>query len=89
MEKQKIIEFLNRLEGEEGCNFREKEKGNPKSITWDCDGKTHKFSRKILTKMNISKIEQDIFLEECEMLGGYCDCEILLNAEEGLLGEEV
>jgi hypothetical protein len=80
---EKIAEFLYKLDGKDGCNFRLDRKGEPR---WACDSKdmTRPISRKILEKM---KIHPDIiqeFLEECEELGGYCDCEILFNAEEPL-----
>ena len=42
------------------------------------------FARKILKKMEIPEEEISAFLEECEDLGGFCDCEILFNAEEKL-----
>lgn len=81
MNKKQIVEFLNRLRGKEGCNFR----GKGKNLKWACDAKTQTLSRKILTTMKISKAEQDKFLKRCEKYGGYCDCEILFNAEEKLV----
>lgn len=81
MTKKQIKEFIKRLGGKEGCNFR----GKGKNMKWNCDAKTHNLSRKILTKMKISQKEQDEFLKKCEKYGGYCDCEILFNAEEHLL----
>lgn len=85
MTKKQIKEFLKRLEGKEGCNFKEEIKGDPNSVTWKCDGRTHTISRKILTKMRITKNEQNSFLNECESSGGHCDCEILFNSAEHLL----
>ncbi|MFX0156231.1 MAG: DUF2695 domain-containing protein [Candidatus Hodarchaeota archaeon] len=38
----------------------------------------------ILNEMNISKKEKEEFLLYCRNNGGFCDCEILLNAEEYL-----
>jgi hypothetical protein len=38
----------------------------------------------ILNEMGVSKKEQEIFLEDCRRAGGFCDCEIFLNAEEYL-----
>ncbi|MFX1350205.1 MAG: DUF2695 domain-containing protein [Promethearchaeota archaeon] len=38
----------------------------------------------ILNEMNISKKEKEEFLLDCRNNGGFCDCEILLNAEEYL-----
>ena len=37
--------------------------------------------------MKISKEAQDQILELCKVYGGYCDCEILMNAAPKLLGE--
>ena len=83
MNQDRIKEFLKRLESPEGCNFREKIKGDPKSTVWNCDGNFAR-SRKILMAMGIPIKEQDDFLEECKEFGGYCDCEILLNSAEHL-----
>ena len=86
MNKKQMKKFFRRLEGKEGCNFIEKIKGDPSSITWKCKGGNDKsFSRKILTKMKIGKEDQEIFLKQCEQNGGYCDCEILFNAEEKMM----
>jgi len=82
MTKKQIKEFLERLEGKEGCDFTEDKKGE---ITWKCDSKTHKLSEKILTKMGVSKKEQKEFLKKCEDTGGYCDCEIIFNSSEHLI----
>jgi len=38
----------------------------------------------ILEEMNIPKEEQEEFLEDCRISGGFCDCEIFLNSEEYL-----
>lgn len=38
----------------------------------------------ILDEMGVPKGEQDDFLEACRSAGGFCDCEIFLNAEEYL-----
>ena len=46
------------------------------------------YARKVLNDMKIPKKEQDLFLEKCREFGGYCDCEVLMNAAEILLGEE-
>ncbi|GAH04401.1 unnamed protein product [marine sediment metagenome] len=80
MNKGQIRDFLLKLAGPEGCQF--------KGANWRCGGKEFKYSRKILKLMKIPKREQDNFLKLCKELGGFCDCEILMNAAEGLLGEE-
>ena len=38
----------------------------------------------ILDEMGISIKEKEEFLEDCRKAGGFCDCEIFLNAEEYL-----
>ncbi len=67
-----IRTFLNELAGENGCQYN--------GLKWECGGKDFEFSRKILNFMNIPKDEQEKFLEKCKEYGGYCDCEILMNA---------
>ena len=75
-----IREFLNRLAGYEGCQFN--------GMEWRCGGPQFTYAKKILTLMKIPKAEQEKFLELCKEYGGYCDCEILMNAAPKLLGEE-
>lgn len=73
-------EFAERLEGTEGCNFREKEEGNPDSITWDCNGTMERpLARAILEKMGDIDIEAT--MEFFEENGGRCNCEILFNVD--------
>lgn len=80
--------FFNRLEGPEGCDFREKVKGNPDSITWHCKGGMDKsFATTILTDMGVpSETVKDVLLY-VEDFGGHCDCEILFNAVERVYAE--
>lgn len=67
-------EFFKRLEGPEGCNFRQNEAGN---IVWNCDNTTERpFARKILADMGFD-VERS--LAQFEREGGYCDCEIVFN----------
>ena len=71
-------EFLERLEGKEGCNFREEEPDNTESVVWECLGGMDKtLAAKILNKMGNVNIKAT--LEYFEENGGYCDCEILMN----------
>ena len=77
--KAQIREFLIRLAGPEGCQHQ--------GFEWRCGGKEYKYARKVLSLMHIPKAEQNKFLDFCKELGGYCDCEILMNAAESLLGE--
>lgn len=70
-----IIEFLERLAGEEGISLTRS--GSR------CNGYTA--SKRILDKIGLSKEIQDKFLELYHYYGGDCDCEILLNAKSQLL----
>ena len=78
--KAQIREFLNRLAGNEGCQYN--------GIEWRCGGPQFTYAKNILTLMKIPKAEQEKSLELCKEFGGYCDCEILMNAVPKLLGEE-
>lgn len=78
--KTLVREFLFRLVGREGCQFYGDE--------WRCGGPDYVYAKKILNLMNIPEEEQEKFIELCKEYGGYCDCEILMNAAPYLLGEE-
>ena len=65
-------EFIGRLEGEGGCNFRRKEDGN---IVWNCDG-TFKHTVDILEDMGYDPYGSMTYFRSH---GAYCDCEILFN----------
>ncbi len=65
-----IEDFLERLSGGEGVALSR--------FGSKCNG--YEDSRRILDEMGIIKDIQDKFLELCGYYGGYCDCEILLNA---------
>jgi Protein of unknown function (DUF2695) len=70
-------EFLERLEGPEGCNFRE---AAPGKTVWNCAGGDDKsLATAILTDMGAS-IEESLAYFEAH--GGYCDCEILFNVAD-------
>lgn len=78
--RKQLDEFFSRLEGPEGCDFKEDEKGK---VTWKCKGgKDRSKAFEILRKMEISEKDIAVFISLCETYGGYCDCEILFNAEE-------
>ncbi len=69
-------EFIQRLQGPEGCNFR-KENGG---ITWNCPGGRQKpQARRILEDM---EMDVDLSLAFFEERGGYCDCEVVFNVED-------
>jgi len=88
MNKEQITEFLNRLEGPEGCNFRQTDPKDLNTLRWTCaSGNDKSLSRKILKAMKIKKADADIFLAMCDAMGGHCDCEILFNAEERLVDQ--
>jgi len=77
MNPNQIKEFFERLEGPEGCNFRQDDEGK---YHWDCGGGEDKTkSKSILAKMGISESQAKAFLATCETYGAYCDCEICLN----------
>ena len=55
---------------------------------WKCGGPEFPYAREILTAMRIPQTDQEKVLEIFKENGGYCDCEILMNAAFNLLGEE-
>ena len=55
---------------------------------WKCGGPDFPYAREILTAMRIPQTDQEKVLEIFKENGGYCDCEILMNAAFNLLGEE-
>ena len=71
-------EFLARLEGPEGCNFRQADPNDIETLTWDCNGGKNKdYAKKILAEMG--GIDIDESLKYFDLNGGHCDCEILFN----------
>lgn len=82
MNKSQMREFFYRLDVE-GVKFKEDKKGMP---YWTCFH-DFRFAKKILNSMKITKGEQHLFLKLCEAHGGFCDCEILFNAEERIMEE--
>ena len=66
-------EFVNRLCGEDGCNFR---KNDDNQTTWDCDH-DHAHTTRILEDMGGFDIPDTIF--GFTMSGGLCDCEVIFN----------
>lgn len=81
-------EFLDRLAGPEGCNFRYLKDGSADQ-TWDCAcGHDKSKATAIMTKMNETlppdqQIDIPKTLEYFDNHGGYCDCEITFNVEQG------
>ena len=69
-------EFVDKLEGSEGCNFR---KDETEKIVWNCsDEDNHAKSRRILASMGV---EVDKSIEFFQTHGGHCDCEVLFNVK--------
>ena len=84
--EQLWIEFFNRLQGEEGCNFRQDDRG--KTI-WNCGGGNNlDFSKEILTKMGFDYSVVDVILERFCEYGGHCDCEVLFNVKQWILPDK-
>ncbi len=80
MNLKEFNRFKELLEGKEGCNFTEKIKGDPNSMTWNCSH-NHKLSKQILNK-HFPKEDINSFLKLCKNNSGYCDCEIVFNVNE-------
>ena len=49
-----------------------------------CNGRDLTNAQIILTEMGVPEDEQREFLDDCRNAGGFCDCEIFLNAEDYL-----
>lgn len=78
--KKQISEFLDRLNGPEGCHFRYKGKHIAENFTWKCGGKPEMpLARRILEKMGVQSKKIETFLDWCREHGGCCDCEIMWN----------
>lgn len=66
-------EFVRRLEGPEGCDFKQ-------DNTWKCAGGRDKsFAISILENMGCSPTDLAAQVDYFESRGGYCDCEIIFN----------
>lgn len=71
-------EFCARLEGPEGCDFREREPGRPDSITWRCGGgQSYRYAEAILSEMGFSAAQVAASIAYFVEQGGHCDCEVL------------
>lgn len=69
-------EFLDRLAGPEGCDFKE-------DGSWRCAGGYDKtYATAIMRDMGLSETEIAYSLVDFEDHGGHCDCEILFNVAE-------
>lgn len=82
-EHPKWEEFIERLEGPEGCDFKEIGEGTGFDLQWTCGGgqdKSH--AQKILTDMGFTWEEIEESCAYFDNHGGYCDCEILFNVNK-------
>lgn len=59
------------------CNFHEKEKGKPETMTWKCNG--FQFVKEFCKK---NKIDYKKLLSILNNNGAFCDCEVLFNVTE-------
>lgn len=73
-------EFLERLEGPEGCDFKLVGPPGRGDTTWTCDGGRDKSkAQAILADMGFTWEEIEESCEYFDNHGGHCDCEILFN----------
>ena len=68
-EHPKWEEFVNRLEGPEGCDFKERVPGKPLTETWTCLGGTDKSLAQAILK-TMSEIDIAASMEYFESRGG-------------------
>ena len=73
-------EFLERLEGPEGCNFTQEDPNDAETIRWACQN-DHSAARTILGTMEGVNVDASIGYFEGDR--AHCDCEILFNLEGG------
>ena len=68
-------DFLEKLEGPDGCDFKKDENGK---TTWRCKGgKDKTLATEIMQSMG--DLDVPASLAYFEQLSGFCDCEILFN----------
>ncbi|HEC40858.1 hypothetical protein LCGC14_0677480 [marine sediment metagenome] len=73
LSKDQLDEFFERLNDQEGINFD--------GLNWECHS-DYRCSKRILTDMGIDSAIQQRFFKFCDIFGGECDCEILMNIAE-------
>lgn len=73
--------FCKLLEGKDGCDFKDKVKGDPKSVTWKCAGGHDKSFATAILKKHFPNVDLDRTLKYFDEAGGHCDCEILFNVD--------
>lgn len=78
-------EFIQRLEGPEGCDFQGEydDEGEliPDSVKWQCAGGEDK-SKAVAILKTMPEIDIAASLSFFEEQGGFCDCEIVFNVEK-------
>jgi len=76
-------DFLDRLEGPDGCNFRDVVRNGKKDSTWDCDNTPNRpIARKHLAALGATSQEIEQSLGFFHAFGGHCDCEIAFNVQD-------
>lgn len=78
-EHERWSEFLERLEGPEGCDFTQSDPDDALSARWECSPLSVPSSkaRHVLTLMGGIDVEGT--LEWVKATGNHCDCEIIFN----------
>jgi len=71
-EYQDLFKYLDKK-----CNFHEKKKGDPHSLTWVCFNDL-RFTEQFCKKNKLDFIRVKYILE---FFGGFCDCEVLFNVD--------
>jgi hypothetical protein len=75
-------EFVKRLEGPEGCNFRKIWKWWRRRIVFRCDGNQSKpLTRRVLSAMGFDAPSIEASCRYFEANGGHCDCEVCFNVD--------
>lgn len=81
----KWSEFIERLEGPEGCDFQEGV-NPPETVSWKCDLKNERpLARKLLADYDV---DIEASLAYFDKNGGHCDCEICFNVEDSAEWED-
>jgi Protein of unknown function (DUF2695) len=75
MTNEQLFALFDYLEGPQGCNFQDDERGE---ATWKCDT-TLDMTRAWLRDRGLDEEENIAFLES---LGGHCDCEVVFNVTD-------
>jgi len=76
-------EFYEKMEGPQGCNFREYQDGGSH---FTCDNSPDRpIARRILKEMGATQVEIEQSLGLFAGHGGFCDCEILFNVQSSMV----